>query len=91
MGTCSKNLNLNIRVLDLGNPPNSNHHVQDHRGIGHLVLGSAQSPIVTGLCRLRQLLVGEDCPFPYASLRTAHSLFISFLVCTYMQQVYHVP
>ena len=27
MGTCSKNLNLIIRVLDLVNPPNNNHHV----------------------------------------------------------------
>ena len=44
MGTCNKNLNLNVRVLDLVNPPNNNHHVQDHIGMGRLVPGSAQSP-----------------------------------------------
>ena len=44
MGTCSKNLNLNTRVLDLLNPPNTNHHVEDHIGMGRVVPGSAQSP-----------------------------------------------
>ena len=44
MATCSNNLNLNIRVLELVNPPNSNHHVQDHIGMGGVVPGSAQSP-----------------------------------------------
>ena len=44
MGTFRKNLNLNIRLLDAVNPPNSNHHVHDHIGMGRLVPGSAQSP-----------------------------------------------
>ena len=46
MGTYSKNLNLNIRVVDLVKPPNNNHQVHDHIHIamGHLVHGSAQSP-----------------------------------------------